>query len=318
MHIYPDYLYLPTPEDVQLNTVAWLSWERIQLGFPHALPHFWGPLKVCYGLRPPLRECLCGNGRAHECKCVRVVTKWVTKVKRTTNLVEGRRRAIRRTRIEETAGHMLQDELLLQLILVQTVVALPVQLVVATRLVPPLLALFAPLLLLLLQLQSQLVVLLSPTLHSAEAGITVELVALEAGQRGIATPACGAIGSAPPVRQLDSESPALVGVRRKAVAVTVARWTLTHVHPAGGLVVLRIQSLVALAEERGNTQWVAVEVRFALVAGGRGSQEFTLAGTGLGATHLPGIGKVPDLVVPVAPSILPREIVPRTAVEVAT
>jgi len=155
--------------------------------------------------------------------------------------VEGRRRAIRRTRIEETAGHVLQDELLLQLILVQPVVGVAAG--QAARLVPPLLALFASLLLLLLQLQSQLVVLLPPaTLHPAEARVAVELVALEAGQRGIAaSPAgCWTTGGISPIRQVDAQPAALVGVGRKAVAVAIARGTLAHVHPAGGLVYIYI------------------------------------------------------------------------------
>lgn len=157
--------------------------------------------------------------------------------------MQGRRRAIRRTWKEQAAGHVLRYEVLVPLPLallgtaglsrlLQLVVAGP-EPVVAAQLV-------------LLQLQ----VVVLPLATPPEAGVAVELVVQEIGQGGIASPTRRTVGGCPPVWQLDAQPPALVGIGRKAVAVAGARGTLTDVHPAGGHVVLRIEALVALAEQR--------------------------------------------------------------------
>lgn len=161
--------------------------------------------------------------------------------------------------------------------------------------------------------------LLPPASFQArETRVPVVLIVQIAGQGcGIPPESNRALGGCPPVRQDDTQSLALVGVGGEAVAVAAPRRTLAHVHAAGGDVVLGIQSLVAFPEQVGDAQRMAIEVRHPLVAGGQGGDVFALAGTGLGAAHLPGVGKVPDLVVAVGASVLAGEIIPCTAIEVA-
>lgn len=198
-------------------------------------------------------------------------------------------------------------------------------LVVLAPLGPPPSFLFPPQLLFLqllqlLSVQPVLLPLLLPpaSLQPRETRVSVVLIVQIAGQGcGIPPESARALGGCPPVRQDDTQSLALVGVGGEAVAVAAPRRTLAHVHATGGDVVLGIQPLVAFPEQMGDAQRMAIEAGHPLVAGGQGGDVFALAGTGLGPAHLPGVGKVPDLVVAVGASVLAGEIIPGTAIKVA-
>lgn len=148
--------------------------------------------------------------------------------------------------------------------------------------------------------------------------IPVQTVAHIAELGGIATPAgCWAIGGGTPIGQLNAEATALVGIRRKAVAVTAARGALADVHAAGGDVVIGIKSTITVSKYFRDAQRPAVEVGLTLVACRRRHNILPHSRARLGSAHLPRVGKVPHLVVAMRPAIPARQIIPSAAIVIA-